>query len=348
MAEKDADSVPLARAVLIWSLNIFSGVSIIMVNKKLMGPKEYNFHFPVTLCAIHFLITSMMSKLGTEIGVCNKPEKSVNMPKRDLAVFTFVANTSIVALNLSLMANSIMLYQISKLAVVPFTCLVEMAWYGRQFSNSVIFCILLTLFGMAMVSVSELRVTSSIIGVVALVGSIVGSGMQQLLCRHYQKSLDISSNDLLAKTAFSQGATLLLTGPVLDYFLGGSWVHEYSFKSTRTFQFLVMSCLLAAAVNFSQFMVLGKFTAVTLQLVGHLKTILVLVLGWLLFGGVVSETQMMGMFLALGGLAGYTIISQEPKPAPTVLTQRSLENPASPRSGSPCNRPLRSFNSDGD
>ena len=34
----------------------------------------------------------------------------------------------------------------------------------------------------------------------------------------------------------SPGATLLLGGPVLDYLLAGSWVHEYSFEDSGPFQ----------------------------------------------------------------------------------------------------------------
>ena len=37
MVENDGDLVPMPRAIFMWSLNIFSGVSIVMVNKKLMG-----------------------------------------------------------------------------------------------------------------------------------------------------------------------------------------------------------------------------------------------------------------------------------------------------------------------
>lgn len=58
---------------------------------------------------------------------------------------------------------------------------------------------------MAMVSVSEFRISSSMLGVVAALASIVFAGLQQLLCRHYQKQYDMPSNTLLAKTAFAQG-----------------------------------------------------------------------------------------------------------------------------------------------
>ncbi len=58
---------------------------------------------------------------------------------------------------------------------------------------------------MAMVSISEFHIASSVLGVLAALSSIVFAGLQQLLCRHYQKQYDMPSNTLLAKTAFAQG-----------------------------------------------------------------------------------------------------------------------------------------------
>eukprot|EP00668_Euglena_longa_P042950 GGOE01056872.1.p1 GENE.GGOE01056872.1~~GGOE01056872.1.p1 ORF type:complete len:342 (+),score=125.58 GGOE01056872.1:73-1098(+) len=288
-----------------WSVNVFSGVCIIMVNKVLMGPKHCNFTFATCICALHFLITSLASEIGIQIGLCTRADKSIQFATKDLWTFTIVANLSIVTLNTSLMINSILLYQVAKLAIVPFTCFVEMAWYSRRFSGVTIMFITLTLIGMAMVSVSEFQISSSVLGMVAALSSIVFAGLQQLLCRHYQKQYDMPSNALLAKTAFAQGSTLLLFGPVLDRAFSGRWITEYEFTDGFVVQMLLLSSFLALGVNFSQFLVLGRFSAVTFQIMGHLKTMLVLLLGWWLFGGMVSSVQLVGMALALSGMFGY-------------------------------------------
>jgi solute carrier family 35 protein E3 len=113
------------------------------------------------------------------------------------------------------------------------------------------------------------------------------------------------SNDLLAQTALAQGSTLMIFGPVMDFLFSQRWVSTYEFSDIRAFHFLLLSCVLAMGVNFSQFLVLGKFSAVTFQLMGHLKTMLVLILGWYFFGGIVTVTQTTGMCLAIGGMVGY-------------------------------------------
>ena len=46
----------------------------------------------------------------------------------------------------------------------------------------------------------------------------------------------------------------------------------------------MLSCVIAVGVNLSQFICIGRFTAVSFQVLGHMKTVLVLILGFTLFG----------------------------------------------------------------
>ncbi len=104
-----------------------------------------------------------------------------------------------------------------------------------------------------------------------------------------------------------QGITLLLLGPPIDYFVTkGTWVTEYEWTGTAAF-WMMLSCSIAILVNISQFMVLGRFTAVTYQVLGHSKTILVLIGGWLVFREVISSKQAGGMAMAVAGMVWYVI-----------------------------------------
>ena len=47
--------------------------------------------------------------------------------------------------------------------------------------------------------------------------------------------------------------------------------------------YLVTSCCFALGVNISNYMVLGKTSPLTYQVLGHMKTILILVLGVVIF-----------------------------------------------------------------
>lgn len=132
--------------------------------------------------------------------------------------------------------------------------------------------------------------------------SVIGSGMQQILCRSVQQKNSLSSQEMLLRVAPLQGITLLLLGPPLDYYVTkGAWVTEYQWTGMAMF-WMLLSCSVAILVNISQFMTLGRFTAVTYQVLGHSKTILVLLGGWLIFREVITPKQAGGMAMAVAGM----------------------------------------------
>lgn len=65
--------------------------------------------------------------------------------------FSVVASISIASLNLSLLVNSVGFYQIAKLLIIPFVCIVELFWFGRRFTPPVVGSILLVILGVAVV-----------------------------------------------------------------------------------------------------------------------------------------------------------------------------------------------------
>ncbi|GAB2302864.1 UDP-rhamnose/UDP-galactose transporter 4, partial [Dionaea muscipula] len=67
--------------------------------------------------------------------------------------------------------------------------------------------------------------------------------------------------------------------------------------------FIALSCIIAIGTNLSQFICIGRFSAVTFQVLGHMKTVLVLILGFLFFGKEGLNLQVvMGMTIAILGM----------------------------------------------
>ena len=62
---------------------------------------------------------------------------------------------------------------------------------------------------------------------------------------------------------------------------------------------------IAVAVNFSTFLVIGKCDAVTYQVLGHLKTVLVLAFGVFALGDDVNARNALGVAVALVGMVAY-------------------------------------------
>lgn len=311
-------------------LNIASSVFIISVNKRLMGTAGYNFRFVVTLNALHYLTTTAWTIVAKRIGMAKEsaPQggKPAHVPLRSIIVFTIVSDLSIISLNTSLMVNTITLYQIAKLGIIPCTCLVEYFLYGRVFTMKMVLSIAMTLFGVGLVAISEMSVQSSTLGVVVALCSVVSSSGQQLLVRHLQLKHSVTAGDLLGVMAPAQGISLLLLSPVLDKLSSGLLVTDYAWSQGAAVC-LFFSCSAAVLVNVSQFLVLGRFTAVTYQVLGHLKTVCVLVVGYVFFGGVITGQQFFGMLLAISGMMSYSYASNRAPPnVPKVLTEDTGES----------------------
>lgn len=71
--------------------------------------------------------------------------------------------------------------------------------------------------------------------------------------------------------------------------------------------------MIAVGTNLSQFICIGRFTAVSFQVIGHMKTILVLILGFLFFGKEgLNLHVVLGMVVAVVGMVWYGNASSKP------------------------------------
>lgn len=301
-----AQDKKLAMDTAAWFGNVSTSVLIIFINKVLMSRTGYGFRYATTLCAFHYIVCTLSIWLTQALGGV----KSVKLPTNDLALFTVTANLSIVCLNLSLMLNPVSLYQIAKLLIIPFVCLVEKFWLGKEFTRGVVTSVLIVVTGVAVVTVTDVGLGDNPAGMAVAAMSVVSSGMQQIFCRTMQQKHKLSSHELLANTAPAQGWTLLLIGPFLDRYVSSSWVFNFSY-TFPAMVFLVLSCSMAVFVNISQFMCLGRFSAVSFQVLGHTKTILVLLGGWMFLGDNISGRQFAGMSLAVAGMVAYGVESSK-------------------------------------
>ncbi len=62
-----------------------------------------------------------------------------------------------------------------------------------------------------------------------------------------------------------------------------------------------MSCIFALGVNISNYLVLGKTSPLTYQVLGHMKTVLILILGFTVFKKPVDIRNVIGITIAMVG-----------------------------------------------
>lgn len=285
-------------AVGAWAMNVFSSVGIIMVNKQVMS--VYGFKFATTLTGMHFAVTGLTGAIASVLGYLSS---KTAVPLWELAWFSVVANLSIVGMNLSLMLNTVGFYQIAKLSIIPTVCLLESLINNKSYSKEIKFSVVVVMLGVGVCTVTDLTIQG--FGFLAAVVAVVATSLQQIFIGSLQKKYNIGSFDLLSQTAPIQAASLLLIGPVCDYFLTTKSILQYDFKIVAMV-FILLSCLLAVVCNLSQYLCIGKFSATSFQVLGHMKTVLVLVLGWVLFDSKLTVKNLAGMLMAVIGMVLYS------------------------------------------
>ncbi|XP_057419530.1 UDP-rhamnose/UDP-galactose transporter 4 isoform X1 [Lotus japonicus] len=287
-----------------WMFNVVTSVGIILVNKALMG--TYGFSFATTLTGLHFATTTLLTSFLKWMGYI----QTSHLPLPDLIKYVLFANFSIVGMNVSLMWNSVGFYQIAKLSMIPVSCFLEIVLDNVRYSRDTKLSISLVLLGVAVCTVTDVSVNAK--GFMAAAVAVWSTALQQYYVHFLQRKYSLGSFNLLGHTAPVQATSLLLVGPFLDYWLTSKRVDAYNYGLISIF-FITLSCTIAVGTNLSQFICIGRFSAVSFQVIGHMKTILVLILGFIFFGKEGLNVQVIiGMAIAILGMIWYGNASSKP------------------------------------
>ncbi|KAL3619852.1 UDP-rhamnose/UDP-galactose transporter 3 [Castilleja foliolosa] len=282
-----------------WAMNVISSVGIIMANKQLMSSNGYAFTFATTLTGFHFAVTALVGMISNASGF----SASKHVPFWELLWFSIVANMSITGMNFSLMLNSVGFYQISKLSMIPVVCILEWILHNKKFSKEVKLAVVVVVIGVGVCTVTDVHVNAK--GFICACVAVLATSFQQISIGSLQKKYSIGSFELLSKTAPIQACSLLVLGPIIDYNLSSKLIFDYNFGAGVTL-FILLSCSLAVFCNVSQYLCIGRFSAVSFQVLGHMKTVCVLTLGWLLFDSELTFKNISGMVVAVVGMVIYS------------------------------------------
>ncbi|KAK4794238.1 hypothetical protein SAY86_012232 [Trapa natans] len=282
-----------------WAMNVISSVGIIMANKQLMFSGGYAFSFATTLTGFHFAVTALVGLVSNAAGY----SASKHVPMWELLWFSIVANMSITGMNFSLMLNSVGFYQISKLSMIPVVCVLEWILHNKHYSREVKMAVVVVVIGVGVCTVTDVKVNAK--GFMCACIAVMSTSLQQISIGSLQKKYSIGSFELLSKTAPIQAISLLIFGPFVDYYLSGKFITTYKLSYGALF-FILISCSLAVFCNVSQYLCIGRFSAVSFQVLGHMKTVCVLTLGWILFDSQLTLKNIMGMLTAVIGMIIYS------------------------------------------
>lgn len=297
------------------SLSVISSVSIVICNKALIS--TLGFTFATTLTSWHLLVTFCSLHVALRLKFFeHKPFDS-----RAVMGFGILNGISIGLLNLSLGFNSVGFYQMTKLAIIPCTVLLETLFFSKQFSKKVRFSLTVLLLGVGIATVTDLQL--NLLGSILSLLAIITTCVAQIMTNTIQKKFKVSSTQLLYQSCPYQSLILFITGPFLDALLTNQNVFAFKYTN-QVLAFIILSCLISVSVNFSTFLVIGKTSPVTYQVLGHLKTCLVLAFGYFLLHDPFSWRNILGILIAVVGMVLYSYFcTRDTQPKPIEQSQKN-------------------------
>lgn len=288
-------------AVPFWiTLSIASSVSIILINKYLMS--TYNFHFPLSLTACHFVFQAVFMELSALRGDFERQP----IPFRERMIMSAMSVGSVGFMNINLKVNSVGMYQVSKLLCIPAMVFIQSMFMGQTFSSKIKATLAVIILGVGVATVTDLSVTS--FGVLMAALAVFFTAEFQILVGDFQNRLQVKPVSFTHAFSAPQAVLMVVVALVVES-QGADNILEHQ-VSTPEVVLLLASCATAIFVNIGSTGLIGKTSPVTYQVVGHAKTCLILVAGYVLFPSQDDAASVLknlfGVVVAMSGVIVYT------------------------------------------
>ena len=290
--------------------SIISSTSVIILNKWVMD--IYHFNCPTFLTAYHFFLTWLVLEIMCRLGLF---ERALHIPQFERWSMGAFGVGAVVFMNFNLKLNSVGFYQLSKLCCIPYMIGYNFVILKKNTSLKIIISLILLLFGIGLFSINDVQL--NLIGsIVAMVG-ITCVSVFQIKTGSKQTEYHVDGSPLQHATSMQQFLLALLVSFILETTGDNSIIIQ-----KLTFKQLLITFstgIFAVSVNICSFGLIGRTSAVTYQVVGHMKTILIFIFGLIMFPPNELETPLMkrrkifGLLVSMIGVILYTVFQMQEK-----------------------------------
>ena len=230
---------------------------------------------------------------------------------------------NVILQNLSLAFSTVAFYQIVRVLLTPLVALIDFFFYGKTIPRKAAWALIPTCLGVVVVSYYDTKEPTrvqtkktTIIGIIFAFSGIAASSIYTIWIGTYQKRFEMDSMQLLFNQAPLSAFLLLYAIPVTDSPPAWSQVPLAAWELIVLVCILVnplqildrtkrsQSGLLASLINISQFFIISKADALSSTVVGHVKTISIVALGWVASRRTVSDGCTFGIVMAIAGVVG--------------------------------------------
>lgn len=295
----------LSAAIWICS-SIFFSTCVISLNKYIS--RTFNFDFMTSLTAFHFITTYFLLEIMCRIGLF---ERATQYPIKCRWRLAAYGVSSVVFMNYNLARNSVGFYQLSKMCNIPTIVIYNFFIKNvtTPLNKLIALAILLTGVGLYSVNDVELNFGGTIIAIIA----VISTACFQITAGSDQKEFSMSGPQVQHASALQQFILCFIAAIVTEFFNPKHTIMEHPF-SQREIMLIGLTGVIAVGVNVSCFGIIGKTSALTYQVVGHVKTTLILLIGFVFFPPkkTASHSQTVktaiGMAISMVGIIMYTSI----------------------------------------
>jgi solute carrier family 35 protein E3 len=278
-------------------LNAASTIGIVITNKLVF--QVYGFGYGTLLTFIHLIFTFLGLELCRQFGVFErKPLKLMEVLPLSMSFCGYVALT-----NLSLVYSAVGFYQLMNVLTTPLLVLIQTLFYGETVPLNIKASLALTCLGVAIASFTDPH--ANFLGTVIALSLLLVTCMYQIWVGTKQKELGCNSYQLLY---YQAPLSALILIPVIPLFDDLSTLKEWPSNSALTA--IIISSALAFLVNLSIFLVIGKTSPVTYNVLGHFKLTVMQTGGFVVFGQALDFKNISGILVTLAGVIWYTQLKQ--------------------------------------
>ncbi|RDY07635.1 putative sugar phosphate/phosphate translocator, partial [Mucuna pruriens] len=284
--------------VAIW---IFLSFTVIVYNKYILDKKMYNWPFPISLTMIHMSFCASLAILLVRVFHVVEP---VSM-SREVYLSSVVPIGALYSLSLWL-SNSAYIY-LSVSFIQMLKALMPVAVYSigvllkkDSYKNDTMLNMLSISLGVAVAAYGEARF--DVWGVLLQLGAVAFEATRLVMIQILLTSKGISLNPI---------TSLYYVAPCCLLFLSVPWIFvEYPIlKDTSTFHFDFVvfgtNSFCAFALNLAVFLLVGKTSALTMNVAGVVKDWLLIAFSWSVIKDTVTPLNLFGYGLAFLGVAYY-------------------------------------------
>jgi solute carrier family 35 protein E3 len=245
-------------------------------------------------------------------------ERATTFPLLQRWILGAITVGGVVFMNFNLKMNSVGFYQLSKLMCIPTIVAYNFFFENKSTPLLTLVSLGILLIGISLFTVNDVQVNLS--GTIIAAFAVVFVAASQTKTGTVQKDYGINGPSAQHATAFLQFLTAFGSAFFVETH-GSNNLLAHTFATTEMVV-IILTGFVSVSVNVCAFGLIGKTSAVTYQVVGHCKTILIFVFGLIIFPAKEGETteqflkKIAGLVISMSGVIFYTYLELKAKGIP--------------------------------